>query len=145
MVAGVLPNEQYALWTVIVSYVLWGIGLPLGMMVMVIYLLRLALHKLPPKAVIVSVFLPLGPLGQGSLGYVKSCGMVGSAWLIFAKSVEAGRLRQGHLSKNPYIRRVLRDNVLYARLPRRAHSVVFWFSLAVFRFSFDRLQQDLSF
>lgn len=93
IVAGVLPNEQYALWTVIVSYVLWGIGLPLGMMVMVIYLLRLALHKLPPKAVIVSVFLPLGPLGQGSLGYVKSWRMVVSAWLIFAKGVEAGRLR----------------------------------------------------
>lgn len=61
-------NLDYALWTVITSYVLWGIGLPLALMVMVIYLARLALHKLPPKAVIVSVFLPLGPLGQGSLG-----------------------------------------------------------------------------
>ncbi|KAJ6104112.1 hypothetical protein N7523_010432 [Penicillium sp. IBT 18751x] len=71
VVAGVLPNEQYALWTVIVSYVLWGIGLPLAMMVMVIYLLRLTLHKLPPKAVIVSVFLPLGPLGQGGYGAMK--------------------------------------------------------------------------
>ena len=71
VVAGVLPNDQYALWTVIASYVLWGIGFPLAMMVMVIYLQRLALHKLPPKAVIVSVFLPLGPLGQGGYGYVQ--------------------------------------------------------------------------
>ncbi|KAJ5300461.1 short-chain dehydrogenase [Penicillium atrosanguineum] len=71
IVAGVLPNEQYALWTVIVSYALWGIGLPLAMMVMVIYLLRLTLHKLPPKAVIVSVFLPLGPLAQGGYGAMK--------------------------------------------------------------------------
>jgi hypothetical protein len=39
-------------------------------MVMVIYLQRLTLHKLPSKAVIVSVFLPLGPLGQGGYGYV---------------------------------------------------------------------------
>ncbi|KAK9860135.1 hypothetical protein MYU51_010443 [Penicillium brevicompactum] len=70
-VAEVLPNLDYALWTVITSYVLWGIGLPLALMVMVIYLARLALHKLPPKAVIVSVFLPLGPLGQGSLGATK--------------------------------------------------------------------------
>ncbi|CAG8947412.1 unnamed protein product [Penicillium salamii] len=70
-VAEILPNPDYALWTVITSYVLWGIGLPLGLMVMVIYLARLALHKLPPKAVIVSVFLPLGPLGQGSLGATK--------------------------------------------------------------------------
>ncbi|KAB8203735.1 voltage-dependent anion channel [Aspergillus parasiticus] len=50
----------HALWTVIVSYALWGIGLPLAMMVMV-----------PPKAVIVSVFLPLDPLSQGSFGILK--------------------------------------------------------------------------
>jgi tellurite resistance protein TehA-like permease len=68
IVADVLPNPQHALWTVLVSYVLWGIGVPLAMMVMVIYLQRLTLHKLPPKAVIVSVFLPLGPLGQGGYG-----------------------------------------------------------------------------
>lgn len=68
VVAEILPNEQYALWTVIASYVLWGMGLPLALMVMVIYLMRLTLHKLPPKAVIVSVFLPLGPLGQGGYG-----------------------------------------------------------------------------
>ena len=68
IVAGVLSNPQHALWTVIVSYVLWGIGLPLAMMVLVIYLQRLTLHKIPPKAVIVSVFLPLGPLSQGGFG-----------------------------------------------------------------------------
>jgi len=71
IVAGILPNSQHALWTIIVSYVLWGIGVPLAMMVMTIYLQRLALHKLPPKAVIVSVFLPLGPLGQGGFGWVN--------------------------------------------------------------------------
>ncbi|KAJ5698142.1 hypothetical protein N7462_000147 [Penicillium macrosclerotiorum] len=71
IVADILPNPQYALWTVLASYVLWGIGLPLALMVMVIYLQRLTLHKLPPKAVIVSVFLPLGPLGQGGYGAMK--------------------------------------------------------------------------
>ncbi|GKZ68537.1 hypothetical protein AnigIFM50267_003247 [Aspergillus niger] len=71
IVADVLPDPQHALWTVLVSYVLWGIGLPLALMVMVIYLQRLTLHKLPPKAVIVSVFLPLGPLGQGGFGIMK--------------------------------------------------------------------------
>lgn len=68
VVANVLLNPQHALWTVLVSYVLWGVGLPLAMMVLVIYLQRLTLHKLPPKAAIVSVFLPLGPLGQGGYG-----------------------------------------------------------------------------
>ncbi|THC89839.1 hypothetical protein EYZ11_010707 [Aspergillus tanneri] len=71
IVAGVLSNPQHALWTIICSYMLWGIGLPLAMMVMVIYLQRLTLHKIPPKAVIVSVFLPLGPLGQGGFGVLK--------------------------------------------------------------------------
>lgn len=68
IVAEILPNAQYALWTIITSYVLWGIGLPLALMVMVIYLQRLTLHNLPPKAALVSVFLPLGPLGQGGYG-----------------------------------------------------------------------------
>ena len=61
-------SPEHALWTVIVSYVLWGIGVPMALMVTTIYLQRLQLHKLPPKAVIVSVFLPLGPLGQGGYG-----------------------------------------------------------------------------
>lgn len=68
IVAEALPHPQYALGTIITSYVLWGIGVPLALMVMVIYLLRLMLYKLPPKALIVSMFLPLGPLGQGGYG-----------------------------------------------------------------------------
>ncbi|KAI9372122.1 voltage-dependent anion channel [Aspergillus egyptiacus] len=71
IVAELLSNLQHALWTIIISYVLWGMGLPLAFMVMVIYLQRLTLHKLPPKAVIVSVFLPLGPLGSAGFGAIK--------------------------------------------------------------------------
>ena len=65
IVAGVLPNPQHALWTLIISYVLWGMGISLAMVVLVMYFHRLTLYKLPPREVIVSVFLPLGPLGQG--------------------------------------------------------------------------------
>ncbi|OJJ50097.1 hypothetical protein ASPZODRAFT_128703 [Penicilliopsis zonata CBS 506.65] len=68
IVADVLPNSQLALGTIVASFVLWGIGVPLAFMVVTIYLHRLMLHKLPPKAAIVSVFLPLGPLGQGGFG-----------------------------------------------------------------------------
>lgn len=71
IVAGVLPNPQHALWTIIVSYVLWGTGIPLAMAVLVIYFHRLTVHKLPPREVIVSVFLPLGPLGQGGFGIMQ--------------------------------------------------------------------------
>lgn len=35
------------------------------------YFHRLTIHKLPPREVIVSVFLPLGPLGQGSFGIMQ--------------------------------------------------------------------------
>ncbi|KAL2006650.1 hypothetical protein VTN00DRAFT_9318 [Thermoascus crustaceus] len=40
-------------------------------MVMVIYFHPFTVHKLPPKEVIVSVFLPMGPLGQGGFGIMK--------------------------------------------------------------------------
>lgn len=40
-------------------------GTPLAMTVLVIYYQRLAVHKLPPREMIVSCFLPLGPLGFG--------------------------------------------------------------------------------
>lgn len=70
IVAEILPDPQYALGTLIASFVLWGVGVPFALMVIGIYLLRLMLHKVPGKAVIVSTFLPLGPLGQGGYGYV---------------------------------------------------------------------------
>lgn len=64
-VAEILPNREYALGTVIVSYVLWGMATPLAMVILVIYYQRLAVHKLPSRESIVSCFLPLGPLGFG--------------------------------------------------------------------------------
>lgn len=64
-VAGVLPNPQHALGTIIACYVLWGLSVPMAFGVLVIYFQRLALHKMPPREVIVSAFLPLGPLGLG--------------------------------------------------------------------------------
>ncbi len=57
------PNE--ALGTIITSYILWGMATPLAMVVLVIYYQRLAVHKLPPREIVVSSFLPLGPLGMG--------------------------------------------------------------------------------
>jgi tellurite resistance protein TehA-like permease len=71
VVAEVLPNPQHALWTLIISYILWGTGVPLAMAVLVIYFQRLTIHKLPPREVIVSVFLPLGPLGQGGFAIMQ--------------------------------------------------------------------------
>ncbi|KAF2196914.1 hypothetical protein GQ43DRAFT_382213 [Delitschia confertaspora ATCC 74209] len=64
-VAPHLTNPQHALGTVLASYVMWGMSFPLAMTVLVMYYQRLALHKLPPREVVVSSFLPLGPLGLG--------------------------------------------------------------------------------
>lgn len=71
IVAAVLPNPQHALWTVVISYILWGCAVPLAMVVLTIYFQRLTMHHLPPREVIVSVFLPLGPLGQGAFGIMQ--------------------------------------------------------------------------
>ena len=71
IVANVLHDPQQVLWTVTVSYILWGTGVPIAMATLVIYFQRLTIYKLPPKEVIVSVFLPLGPLGQGGFGIMQ--------------------------------------------------------------------------
>lgn len=64
-VASVIPNSQIALGVVITSYALWGMATPMAFTVLAIYYQRLALHKMPSREVIVSAFLPLGPLGFG--------------------------------------------------------------------------------
>ena len=64
-VAEILPNAQHALGTIITCYIMWGMAVPMAFSVLVIYYQRLALHKMPPREVIVSAFLPLGPLGFG--------------------------------------------------------------------------------
>lgn len=63
--AELLRNYNHAIGTLITSYVMWGMATPFAMLVLVIYYQRLAVHKLPPREVIVSSFLPLGPLGMG--------------------------------------------------------------------------------
>ena len=71
IVAEVLPNPQHALWTIIVSYLLWGIGVSLALVMLVIYFHRLAVHGLPAREVIVSAFIPLGPLGEGGVAIMQ--------------------------------------------------------------------------
>ncbi|KAF3006630.1 hypothetical protein E8E13_007719 [Curvularia kusanoi] len=64
-VAEHLKDPAQALGTLIASYIMWGLSTPLAMTVLVMYYTRLALHKLPPREIVVSSFLPLGPLGMG--------------------------------------------------------------------------------
>lgn len=69
IIAPVLTDAQHQLWTLIISYVLWGIGCPLALMLLVLYFYRLTVFEMLDKDVIVSVFLPLGPFGLGGFSY----------------------------------------------------------------------------
>lgn len=61
----------YAFTTLVASYVLWGVGISFSACVLALYFLRLTVHSLPPREVIVSVMLPIGPMGQGGFGIQK--------------------------------------------------------------------------
>lgn len=65
LVAQDLTYPNRAVGTIVTCYVLWGMSVPMALTVIVVYYQRLAVHKLPPREVIVSCFLPLGPLGYG--------------------------------------------------------------------------------
>ena len=49
------------------SYVLWGLSVLPAFSILVILMLRLALHQLPPKELAISSWLALGPIGTGAL------------------------------------------------------------------------------
>ena len=65
LLAEILPDRAHAVTTLVTSYILWGLGMAFSFFIMTVYFLRLQIHDLPPREVIVSVFLPIGPLGQG--------------------------------------------------------------------------------
>ena len=75
IVADALPDPSRALTTLITSYILWGIGQGLSACVIALYYQRLTLYSLPAKELIVSTFLPVGPLGQGGFG-IQQMGVV---------------------------------------------------------------------
>ncbi|KAF5541233.1 malic acid transport [Fusarium mexicanum] len=66
IVANVLPNDQYALWTVITSYILWGTSVPMAMVILAMYYNRLMIHDILPGQVAVASFIAIGPLGMGA-------------------------------------------------------------------------------
>lgn len=70
LVASVLEPEA-ARSTVIVSYFVWGCGVPFAFLVMALYFYRLALKGLPAALATPSIFLPLGPCGQGAFGIIQ--------------------------------------------------------------------------
>ena len=96
IVAEALPNAQHAFITLIISYVLWGTGVPLALMVLVIYFQRLTLHHLPPRETIVSVFLPLGIFGMGGFA-IMALGRVAMDVLPKTGSLQASATGAGEV------------------------------------------------
>jgi tellurite resistance protein TehA-like permease len=63
LIASVLDDRRYKLWTLVISYILWGLGTPLSWIILTVYFLRMTIHKPLEREVIVSLLLPIGPLG----------------------------------------------------------------------------------
>ncbi|GAA5991338.1 hypothetical protein JCM10908_003264 [Rhodotorula pacifica] len=61
----------YCMTTMIASYLCAGIGMLLALAIIVLYIQRLVLHHLPPREVIVSSWLPVGPIGQGGYALIE--------------------------------------------------------------------------
>lgn len=70
LVAGALKNNKHQLWTLVISYVFWGMGTPLSWIILTMYFLRMAVHKPLQREVIVSLLLPIGPLGLSGFSCV---------------------------------------------------------------------------
>lgn len=71
LVVGVLKDVRHQLWTLMISYVFWGIGTPLSWIILTVYFLRMMVHKPLQREVIVSLLLPIGPISLSGFSYVK--------------------------------------------------------------------------
>ncbi len=63
-----LAEAPVQLNVLISSYLLWALSVPLAMSVLVILVLRMAVHKLPHVSMAATSWLALGPIGTGALG-----------------------------------------------------------------------------
>lgn len=69
--AGVVAPHLSPYWAqlmIAAGYVLWAVSLPLAFIIISLLFLRLVIHKLPSADMAATCWLPLGPIGTGSLG-----------------------------------------------------------------------------
>ncbi|KAI0755547.1 voltage-dependent anion channel [Fomes fomentarius] len=59
-------SPSHSLLTLTVSAVIVSIGLALALMILTMYLLRLIIYGIPSGTAVLSVFMPLGPMGQSA-------------------------------------------------------------------------------
>lgn len=63
-------SPYYALITLTMSTFMVSVGLALAMMFLTSYLLRLIIYGVPQGGSVISVFIPLGPMGQGGYSII---------------------------------------------------------------------------
>ncbi len=63
-----LADSHRQFSVLITSYVLWALSVPVAFSILTIFLLRMALHKLPHANMAASSWLALGPISTGALG-----------------------------------------------------------------------------
>jgi len=63
-----LTGAHQQLNIIITSYALWAFSVPIAMGILVILLMRMVVHKLPPANMAATSWLALGPIGTGALG-----------------------------------------------------------------------------
>ncbi len=76
-----LNDVHQQLTVLIAGYALWACSVPLAMSLLVILVLRMAIHKLPHADMAASSWLALGPIGTGALGLLV---LGGAAPAVFA-------------------------------------------------------------
>ena len=83
-----------AFTVLVTSYVLWAYSVPVALSMLVILLLRMAVHKLPHAGMAASSWLALGPIGTGALGMLV---LGGDAPAVFAAHglAAVGQVAQG--------------------------------------------------
>lgn len=81
-----LPAPE-AFAVLVSGYMLWAYSVPLAMSILVLLVLRLALHNLPQRDMGASAWLALGPIGTGALGLLL---LGGDAPPVFAAHGLAG-------------------------------------------------------
>lgn len=67
LLLGHLAADTHAVAILLGSYVLWGVSVLPAFAILTILMLRLVLHKLPEKELVVSSWLALGPIGTAAL------------------------------------------------------------------------------
>lgn len=63
-------DPSLAASTVVVSYIIWGTGVPVACFIITLWIQRTIIGGAPAPGALPSLFLPLGPCGQGSFGMI---------------------------------------------------------------------------